>query len=147
MFVFKFYRCRTIIKKFMSYLDKVSLHIFGTRFRWNRHNRSVFLGYLDQQRGIHGFGWFRHFRRSQDMRPIRSTGPKHRRLKTCLSVKAVIRTKKSSEIFIDQIENYGNNENSGYLVSRMSRRYSLVRLRFDQHRKRFHHRIHKFQLP
>ena len=48
---------------------------------------------------------------------------------------------------MDQTENGGNNENETYLVLGMSRCYSLVRLHFDQHRKRLHHWIHTFQLP
>ena len=47
---------------------------------------------------------------------------------------------------IDPTENDGNNENNIYLVSGMIRCYSLVRLRFDQHRKRFPHWIHTFRL-
>ena len=88
------------MKKFIIYLDKAFLHIFGTRSRQTHHNCSVFLGYLDQKRGIHGFGWSRHFRMSQNMRPIHSTGPKHRRLKMFLSVKVIIKTNKSSEMKI-----------------------------------------------
>ena len=92
------------MKKFIIYLDKAFLHIFGTRSRWTHHNCSVFLGYLDQKRGIHGFGWSRHFRMWQDMRPNRSTGPKYRRLKMFLSVKVIIKTNKSSEMKILRTE-------------------------------------------
>ena len=55
--------------------------------------------------------------------------------------------KTSSRYYIDQTENDGNNENNFYLVSGMIRYYSLVRLRFDQHRKRSPHWIHTFRLP
>ena len=88
------------MKKFIIYLDTVLLHISGSRSPQTHRNRSVFLGYLDQKRGIHGFGWSRHFRMSQNMRPIHSTGPKHRRLKMFLSVKVIIKTNKSSEMKI-----------------------------------------------